>query len=106
MPYDAEDARGLLKAAIRDPDPVVFLENEMVYGTGFPITSDVLDKDFVIPIGKAKIQRAGKDLTIISFSRMVGKCLEAADKLMAMGIDCEVRRLPASWYLRLRLSTL
>merc|ERR1719507_2887825 len=57
-PYDSEDCRGLLKAAIRDPDPVVFLENELVYGTTFDISDDVLDENFVLPIGKAKIQRA------------------------------------------------
>ena len=54
-PYDAEDARGLLKAAIRDPDPVVFLENEILYGEAFPVTDKILDKDFVQPIGKAKV---------------------------------------------------
>ena len=55
-PYDAEDARGLLKAAIRDPDPVVFLENEILYGESFPVTDQVMDKDFVQPIGKAKVR--------------------------------------------------
>ena len=55
-PYDAEDARGLLKAAIRDPDPVVFLENEILYGESFPVSEKVLDKDFVQPIGKAKVR--------------------------------------------------
>jgi pyruvate dehydrogenase E1 component beta subunit len=59
-PYDAEDARGLLKAAIRDPNPVVFLENEIMYGQPFDLSEKVLDKDFVIPIGKAKVQREGK----------------------------------------------
>ena len=54
-PYDAEDARGLLKAAIRDPDPVVFLENEILYGESFPVNDKILDKDFVQPIGKAKV---------------------------------------------------
>lgn len=58
-PYDAEDARGLLKAAIRDPNPVVFLENEIMYGQSFDLSEKVLDKDFVLPIGKAKIQREG-----------------------------------------------
>lgn len=57
-PYDAEDARGLLKAAIRDPDPVVFLENEILYGEAFPVSDKVLDKDFVSPIGKAKVSLA------------------------------------------------
>lgn len=92
-PYDSEDARGLLKAAIRDPDPVVFLENEILYGQAFPVTPQVLDKDFVLPIGKAKVQRAGKDVTLVSFSKMVGYCLKAADTLAAQGIDCEVINL-------------
>ena len=55
-PYDAEDARGLLKASIRDPDPVIFLENEILYGEAFPISEQVLDKDFTLPIGKAKVR--------------------------------------------------
>ena len=55
-PYDAEDARGLLKAAIRDPDPVVFLENEILYGEAFPVDEKILDKDFVVPIGKVKVR--------------------------------------------------
>lgn len=57
-PYDAEDARGLLKAAIRDPDPVVFLENEILYGEAFPVDDKILDKDFVVPIGKVKVTTA------------------------------------------------
>lgn len=57
-PYDAEDARGLLKAAIRDPDPVVFLENEILYGEAFPVSDKVLDPDFTVPIGKAKARAA------------------------------------------------
>ena len=78
-PYSAEDARGLLKAAIRDDNPVVFLENEMLYGMEFPISADVLDKDFMLPIGKAKIEREGTDVTIVSYSRGVHKALEAAE---------------------------
>lgn len=54
-PYDAEDSRGLLKASIRDPDPVIFLENEMLYGESFPVTDAILDKNFVLPIGKSKV---------------------------------------------------
>ncbi|KAF8058069.1 PDH2 [Scenedesmus sp. PABB004] len=92
-PYDSEDARGLLKAAIRDPDPVIFLENELLYGTPFPVTQEVLDKDFTLPIGKAKVMRPGKDVTITAFSKMVGFSLEAAEKLSAEGIDCEVINL-------------
>ncbi|VAI74457.1 unnamed protein product [Triticum turgidum subsp. durum] len=75
-PYSAEDARGLLKAAIRDPDPVVFLENELLYGESFPIKAEVLDSSFSVPIGKAKIEREGKDVTITAFSKMVGYALQ------------------------------
>ena len=86
-PYDAADAKGLLKAAIRDPNPVVFLKHELMYGETF----DVPDMDdFVIPIGKAKIRREGSDVTIVSHSRMVGRCLEAADSLAEQGINAEV----------------
>lgn len=92
-PYDAEDARGLLKAAIRDPNPVVFLENEMLYGQAFPVTDAILDKDFVLPIGKAKIMRAGTQVTITAFSRMVGVALQAAEELAKEGISAEVINL-------------
>lgn len=85
-PYDAADAKGLLKAAIRDPNPVIFLENELIYGQKF----DVPDGDHVIPIGKGKIVRSGKDVTITAFSLMVGKALQAAEKLAEEGIDAEV----------------
>lgn len=61
-PYSSEDAKGLLKAAIRDPDPVVVLENELLYGTSFPVSDEVLTKDFVLPIGKAKVEREGEGL--------------------------------------------
>lgn len=84
---------GLLKAAIRDPDPVVFLENEMVYGVAFPVGDQVLDKEFVLPIGKAKIQRAGKHVTIVAHSRPVGDALNAAKELAGSGIECEVINL-------------
>lgn len=86
-PYDAADAKGLLKAAIRDPNPVVFLEHEMLYGTEFDIPADI---DWVVPIGKAKIRRPGKDVTITGHSRMVGLALKAAEELAAQGIDAEV----------------
>ena len=89
-PYDAADAKGLLKAAIRDPNPVVFLEHEMMYGLEFDIP-DV--EDFVLPIGKAKIQKEGKDVTIVAHSRMVGFALKAAEQLAAEGIDAEVVNL-------------
>ncbi len=86
-PYDAASAKGLLKAAIRNPNPVVFLENEKLYGRSFDVP--VLD-DFVLPIGKAHIIRPGRDATIVSFSIGVGKSLEAAEILAAEGIDVEV----------------
>ncbi|MBA0649030.1 hypothetical protein Goklo_016643 [Gossypium klotzschianum] len=75
-PYSSEDARGLLKAAIRDPDPVVFLENELLYGESFPVSDEVLDSSFCLPIGKAKIEKKGKDVTITAFSKMVGYALK------------------------------
>lgn len=86
-PYDAADAKGLLKAAIRSEDPVVFLENELMYGRSFDVPK--LD-DFVLPIGKARIMREGKDVTLVSYSIGVGVALEAAEKLAAEGIDAEV----------------
>ncbi len=89
-PYSGEDAKGLLKAAIRDPNPVIFLENEILYGQSFEVPTD---PDFVIPIGKAKVERKGKDVTITAFSRMVGVALEAAKMLEADGIDAEVINL-------------
>jgi len=92
-PYDAEDARGLLKAAIRDPNPVVFLENELMYNEVFEVSDKVMDKDFVLPIGKAKIQREGKHVTVVSFSRPVMKCLKAAEILAKEGIEVEVINL-------------
>jgi pyruvate dehydrogenase E1 component beta subunit len=85
-PYDAADAKGLLKAAIRDPNPVVFLEHEMMYGLEF----DVPEGDHVLPIGKAKVRREGTDVTITAHSRMVGFALQAAEQLAAEGISCEV----------------
>ncbi|GAB5347517.1 pyruvate dehydrogenase complex E1 component subunit beta [Alteriqipengyuania sp. 357] len=86
-PYDAADAKGLMKAAIRSEDPVVFLENELVYGRSF----DVPDmEDYVLPIGKARIVREGSDVTIVSYSIAVGLALEAAEKLAEDGIDAEV----------------
>ncbi len=86
-PYSAADAKGLLKAAIRDPNPVVFLENEVLYGQTFEVPK--LD-DFVLPIGKAKIVRPGKDVTIVSFSLMMTRALEAAEALAEEGISAEV----------------
>jgi pyruvate dehydrogenase E1 component beta subunit len=86
-PYDAADAKGLLKAAIRNPNPVVFLEHEMLYGTEFEIP-DV--DDWIVPIGKAKVRRVGADVTISTHSRMVGHALKAAELLAEQGIDAEV----------------
>ena len=86
-PYDAQDAKGLLKAAIRSEDPVVFLENELLYGRSFEVPR--LD-DWVLPIGKARVMREGKDVTIVSYSIGVGLSLEAADKLAEEGIEAEV----------------
>ena len=86
-PYDAADAKGLLKAAIRTQDPVVFLENELLYGRSFEVPR--LD-DWVLPIGRARVMKEGKDVTIVSYSIGVGLALEAADKLAADGVDAEV----------------
>jgi pyruvate dehydrogenase E1 component beta subunit len=86
-PYDAADAKGLLKSAIRDPNPVVFLEHEMMYGLEFDVPEV---EDYLVPIGKAKVRREGTDVTITAHSRMVGFALQAAEKLAEEGISCEV----------------
>ena len=86
-PWSAADAKGLLKAAIRDPNPVIFLENEVMYGQSFDVPDD---DDWVVPIGRANIVREGNDVTITAFSIMVGRTLEAADKLAEQGISAEV----------------
>ncbi|MBU2869015.1 pyruvate dehydrogenase complex E1 component subunit beta [Pacificibacter marinus] len=90
MPYSAADAKGLMKTAIRDDNPVIFLENEIMYGKSFDVP--VMD-DFTIPFGKAKIERAGDDVTIVSFGIGVGYALEAAEKLAEEGIAAEVINL-------------
>ncbi|KAI0906976.1 pyruvate dehydrogenase E1 component beta subunit [Ustulina deusta] len=93
-PWSAEDAKGLLKAAIRDPNPVVFLENELMYGVSFPMSEAAQKDDFVIPFGKAKIERQGKDLTLVSLSRTVGQCMVAAEALQKKyGVEVEVINL-------------
>ncbi|RMY03947.1 hypothetical protein D0867_10511, partial [Hortaea werneckii] len=93
-PYSSEDAKGLLKAAIRDPNPVCVLENELMYGLSFPMSEEAQKDDFVIPFGKAKIERPGKDLTIVSLSRSVGLSLVAAEQLkQKYGIEAEVLNL-------------
>ena len=90
MPYSAADAKGLMKSAIRDPNPVIFLENEILYGKSFDVP--VMD-DFTIPLGKAKIERAGDDVTIVSFGIGMTYALEAAEKLAEDGINAEVINL-------------
>jgi pyruvate dehydrogenase E1 component beta subunit len=87
MPYSAADAKGLMKSAIRDPNPVIFLENEILYGKSFEVPK--LD-DWIVPIGKARIARVGKHVTIVSFSIGMTYALAAADKLAAEGIEAEV----------------
>jgi pyruvate dehydrogenase E1 component beta subunit len=87
MPYTAADAKGLLKSAIRDPNPVIFLENEILYGHSFPVPK--LD-DFTVPIGKARIHRQGNHVTIVSFGIGMTYALKAAQELETEGIDAEV----------------
>jgi pyruvate dehydrogenase E1 component beta subunit len=89
-PWSSEDAKGLLRAAIRDPNPVIFLENEVVYGQTFPCP---VSEDFILPIGKAKIERAGRDVTIVAFSICVGYAMAAAEELAKEGISAEVINL-------------
>ncbi|CAL1537623.1 unnamed protein product [Lymnaea stagnalis] len=92
-PYSAEDCKGLLKSAIRDPNPVVFLENELMYGISMDMSDEAMSKDFLLPIGKAKIERQGKHITLVAHSKSVGTCLEAANELAGKGIECEVINL-------------
>nr|QBH74091.1 pyruvate dehydrogenase [Orthoderella ornata] len=92
-PYNSEDHKGLLKAAIRDPDPVVVLENEILYGATYPMSDAAMSKDFVLPIGKAKIERPGTHVTVVAHSRAVELSLEAAKQLAGNGIECEVINL-------------
>src|SRR5438046_2736651 len=87
QPYSAADAKGLLKAAIRDPNPVIFLENEILYGQAFEVPK--LD-DFVLPIGKARVVRTGKDVTLVSFGIGMTYALKAANELAGLGIEAEV----------------
>ena len=89
-PWSAADAKGLLRAAIRDPNPVIVLENEILYGQTFDCPTD---PDFILPIGKAKVERAGSHVTIVAFSIMVGTALKAAEILAARGIEAEVINL-------------
>uniref|UniRef100_A0A914WAP2 Pyruvate dehydrogenase E1 component subunit beta n=2 Tax=Plectus sambesii TaxID=2011161 RepID=A0A914WAP2_9BILA len=92
-PYSAEDAKGLLKASIRDNNPVVFLENELLYGVSFPMSDEALGEDFVIPLGKAKIEREGSDVTLVSHSKGVKLALDAAEELEKLGVHAEVINL-------------
>ncbi|MBR0651212.1 pyruvate dehydrogenase complex E1 component subunit beta [Roseomonas terrae] len=89
-PWNAADAKGLLRAAIRDPNPVIVLENEIMYGHSFDCPTD---PDFILPIGKAKVEREGSDVTIVAFSIMVGMAMQAAEKLAEQGISAEVINL-------------
>ena len=89
-PWSSEDAKGLLKSAIRDPNPIVFLENEVMYGQSFDCP---ISNEFTLPIGKAKVEKNGSDVTIVAFSIMVGKALEAANELEKNGINAEVINL-------------
>jgi len=92
-PYSSEDAKGLMKAAIRDPNPVMILEHELMYGVSFDMSDEAQSKDFCIPIGKAKIERAGSDVTIVTFSKMVGLALETAELMSQKGVSVEVINL-------------
>jgi len=89
-PYSGADAKGLLKAAIRDPNPVIVLENELMYGQSFDVPESA---DFVLPIGRAKIERVGSHVTITAFSKMVKTALDAAEALATLGIEAEVINL-------------
>jgi pyruvate dehydrogenase E1 component beta subunit len=89
-PWSSADAKGLLRAAIRDPNPVIVLENEILYGQTFECP---VDDDFIVPIGKAKIERTGRHVTIVAFSIMVGVAMKAADALAEQGIEAEVINL-------------
>lgn len=92
-PYSCEDAKGLLKSAIRDENPVIVLENEIMYGKEFTITPEMMSPDFVVPIGKAKIEREGSHVTLVGHSRTVGVALEAAAELEQHGVSAEVINL-------------
>lgn len=93
-PYNARDNIGLLRAAIRDPDPVIFLENEMMYGVEFDVTPEELNPDFLLPLDKANIERQGTDVTITAHAKMVGHSLQAAEILKKeFSIECEVINL-------------
>lgn len=92
-PWSSEDAKGLMKAAIRDENPVVILENELLYGVEFPMSDEAQNSDFVIPFGQAKVEKEGTDVSIVTFSKCVGDSLEVAKELEAEGISVEVINL-------------
>jgi len=92
-PWSSEDCKGLLKSAIRDPNPVVFLENEMMYGVPFPMSAEAMSDDFLLPIGKCKVEQQGNDVTIVAHSIMVSRSLEAAKELEKEGIKAEIINL-------------
>jgi len=92
-PWNAQDAKGLLKASIRDPNPVVFLENEIMYGKEFDVSDEVLSSDYVLPIGKAHIEVEGSDITLVAHSLAVGLAVDAAKELASKGIKAEVINL-------------
>ncbi|OBZ70435.1 Pyruvate dehydrogenase E1 component subunit beta, mitochondrial [Grifola frondosa] len=92
-PWSAEDCKGLLKSAIRDNNPVVFLENELMYGVTFPMSSEAMSDNFLLPIGKCKVEREGSDITIVAHSKMVTHSMEAAEELAKEGIKAEVINL-------------
>ena len=92
-PWSSEDAKGLLKSAIRDPDPVIFLESEMLYGEKFILSPEAASQDFTIKIGEAKVERMGSDVTLIGYSRMVSVMIKAAEELESNGISAEIINL-------------
>ncbi|GAM22968.1 hypothetical protein SAMD00019534_061430 [Acytostelium subglobosum LB1] len=93
VPWNAEDHRGLMKSAIRDDNPVVCLESELLYNYKFMLSPEAQGKDFLLPIGQAKVERQGTDVTIVSFSRGVSLCMDAAEQLAKEGINAEVINL-------------
>uniref|UniRef100_A0A915K6Q9 Pyruvate dehydrogenase E1 component subunit beta n=1 Tax=Romanomermis culicivorax TaxID=13658 RepID=A0A915K6Q9_ROMCU len=92
-PYSAEDAKGLLKTAVRDDNPVVILEDELLYGIAFPLSDEAMNENFTIPFGHAKIERTGADVTLVGYSRSVQTCLEAAGHLEKLNVQAEVINL-------------
>jgi pyruvate dehydrogenase E1 component beta subunit len=92
-PFNCNDAKGLLKASIRDNDPVIFLESEIAYNYQFPLSDESMSADFILPIGKAHIEREGTDVTVVSFSRVLADILKAAETLAEEGISVEVVNL-------------